>query len=157
MSFNTLWERLKKRSARLRAADEHPDQTHVHHALVTVLMFGTVGVGLAFMVSAFLPVKPPLEAGLRWGVIAGLVFYALREIWNRLDVTEQVVGTVRGLRWVRIPTRFRFDWRWQPWDGVCDIVVPLWVTAPVVFNDVWLLWALSWAVFALYFLLRPVR
>lgn len=156
---DSLWERLKKRSARFRSADEHPDQTHVHHALVTVLLFGTLGAGLALMARAVspLPFTPPVLEGLRWGIIGGWVFYAGREILNRLDVTQEIVGTVRGLRWVQIPIAWKFDWRWQPWDGICDVVIPLWVTAPIVFGSLWALWGLSLAVAALYFLFRPIR
>jgi hypothetical protein len=157
MTFlDDFWERLKARSRRLREFDSTPEATHVGHALVTVLLFGTIGVGLAMMIAA-LGLPAPLATGLRWGVIAGLAFYVVRELANRTDVTHELVCNVRGLRWLRIPYGVRFDWRWQPWDGLCDIVVPLWVCLPVLLGSLWALWLLSLAVTALYLLFRPYR
>lgn len=127
-SPDAAWERLKARSRRLQLADATVDQTHVHHALVTVLAFGTLGAA----VSLFRP--EAIAEGLRVGFMAGWTFYLLRELWNR-----------------------RGNLGWRLWDGACDIVIPLWVTAPVVFNSPELLWILSIVVVALYFFLRPIE
>jgi hypothetical protein len=120
-----FWERLKARSLRLQAADATPDQSHTHHALVVVLLFGSVFAGLALLASM------RIELGLKAGFIVGWIFYAIREIAMRVEG----------------------GFRYKPWDGVCDIVVPLWVTLPVVIGSASALWILSWIV---VLLLRPI-
>ena len=128
MSPDAAWEQLKARSRRLQLADATVDQTHVHHALITVLVFGSLGAAVSLL-------RPESTGdGLRFGFMAGWAFYMLRELWNR-----------------------RSNWRFRIWDGACDIVIPLWVTAPVVFNSPELLWALSVLVVLLYFFLRPIE
>lgn len=127
--LDRLWERLKARSRRLELADATDDQTHVHHALVVVLLFGSMAAGLALlggMSAAF---------GLKIGFVIGWIFYAIREIATRVEE----------------------GWRYKPWDGVCDIVIPLWVTLPVVLESASALWILSAIVALLYFVLRPVK
>lgn len=128
LSPDGAWERAKARSRRLQLADATVDQTHVHHALITVIVFGSLGAVL----SLFRP--EPIAEGLRLGFMAGWAFYLVRELWNR-----------------------RGDWRWRLWDGACDIAIPVWVTAPVVFSSPELLWALSIVVVVLYFFLRPIE
>lgn len=149
-ALGDLWGSLKGRSRRFAAADEHPVQTHINHGLVIVLLFGTLGAGL----SQFLGRE--LEQGLRYGIIIGWIFYVARELNQRLEVTEWLHGDVRGLRWLVIPCGFRFGWRDNLWDGVCDVLVPALIVAPVVFESIVILWALAAAVAFMYFVVRPL-
>lgn len=122
-----LWERMKARSRRLQAADATDDQTHVHHALITVLLFGSIGTGMGLLGGL------ALEVGLRAGILGGLGFYAIRETLARWR-----------------------NWSYKPWDGVCDVAVPLWVAMPVLLNSVVALWVMSLVVALLYFVFRPI-
>lgn len=132
-ALDRLWERLKARSRRLQAADATDVDTHVAHALVTVLLFGTIGVGLAMMLGGAFGLTPPFERGLTAGIVFGWAFYLAREIHSR---------------WGR--------WRYKSWDGICDVVVPVWITAPAVFHSLGLLWLLSIGVLLLYYVFRPI-
>lgn len=151
--LSNFWGRLKKRSRRFAAADETNEQTHMNHALVMVLLFGTIGAGLALMFDH------ALSVGLKAGVVVGWGFYILREFNQRLSISQWVVANdeaPRWLRWFRFPIGLRLDWRWNAWDGICDVLVPLWITAPIVSGSVVLLWVLSALVAVMYFVFRPL-
>lgn len=150
-ALGTVWGRLKRRSRRFQQADEHPVQTHINHALVIVLLFGTLGAGLALLVGR------TIDQGVEHGVTAGWLFYVARELHQRLEITEWLWCNVRWLTWIRVPSRIRVDWRDSWWDGVCDVLVPALIIAPVVFDSVRALWALAAAVALLYFVLRPIE
>lgn len=131
MNFlDDLWERsIKPRAPQLQAADATDDQTHTHHALVTILLFGTI---IALIV--WLTRLGSLEYGLRWGFVGGLVFYFVRELL----------------------TRFRYGFRFKPWDGALDVLEPVCWTLPVLLDSARLLWVLSLVYAFVYFWLRPV-
>lgn len=144
--MDALWERLKKRSRRLALSDQTDSDTHLHHALVTVLVFGSVGwvIGSRFDL-------PGLKAGLVWG----LGFYALREIVNRVEVTGWIVLT--PFPRLKLFPMLRLDWRYKLWDAAGDILIPCWVVLPVVLDSVVALWWLSLAVAVHHFWLRPLE
>lgn len=96
--------------------------THINHALVTILLFGTIGAGLGSWAGL------ALVTGLRYGLVVGCAFYVVRELMQR---------------W---PDRFAVEWR----DGVCDVLGPVWITAPVLWPSHLEAW---WALTALYALL----
>jgi hypothetical protein len=138
-----LWENyIKPRSRRLQLADQIDDQTHVHHALVTVLVFGTLAVlgatvamlAVSAWLGTFVLSTWVFGIPLRYGIAFGWAFYFVRELVARVG-----------------------NWRYKTWDGICDVLVPLWVTAPVLFHSVVLLWVLSALVAMMYFLFRPLE
>lgn len=150
--LSNFWGKLKGRSRRFAAADQTDEQTHMNHALVMVLLFGTIGAGLALLAGR------SRQSGLEIGIVVGWSFYLLREIHQRLYIAQWIVGEPRWLRWLRIPdpTSVRFEPRFRLWDGVCDILIPLWITAPIIAGSVELLWALSVLVALAYFVFRPL-
>lgn len=150
-ALGAVWGRLKRRSRRFQQADEHPVQTHINHALVIILLFGSLGVGLAQLVGR------TLEQGIEHGLVAGWLFYVAREFNQRLEITEWLWCNVRGLTWIRFPSGIRFAWRNSWWDGICDVLVPALIIAPVVFHSVRMLWALAVVVAVMYFVLRPIE
>jgi hypothetical protein len=148
-SLDAFWERLARRSRRFALSDATDDQTHRNHALVTVLLFGSLG-GIA---GRFLTVYGA-EWGLRWGLVLGVAFYVVREIWWRAGIV--------WLRWHTAPydSAERIVKSRTPlklWDGVMDVLVPVWVVGPVLYGSPALLWWLSAAVAAGYFLFRPLE
>lgn len=127
--LDDLWERrIKNRFPQFQAADSNDDQTHTHHALVTVLLFGTVITAISVWWLG-------LDRALTLGFVGGVTFYFLRELITRLQL----------------------GFRYKPWDGVMDVLEPIVWTFPVIFGSVKLLWGLALIYAVMYFWLRPVN
>lgn len=112
-SLDELWEELKHRYPQLRYWDQTVDQSHMHHTLVTILLFGTLGMVMAFAFHGW-DAEMLITKGLASGLIGGVCGYLVRECGSRLRGNELSEK--------------------QLWDGVLDVVVPATFTLP---------WALS--------------
>lgn len=156
--LSNLWHRLKANNPRFQAADESDVQTHINHALVTTLLFGTLGA-LGLFVGSLVFVREltfDLARGYSWGLVVGLVFYTVREINQRLTFAETLFGDVYGMRWIEIPWSPRFDWKYRPWDGVGDVLVQTWIVSSVITGSALVFFLLAGSVALLYFVFRPL-
>ena len=143
--IEATWERLKRRSIRLQLADQTDEQTHINHALLTVVLFGGSGMlgtllfllAIAGVWSTWVATTP-----LACGIVAGWCFYLVREVLQR-----------------------RGRWTWMLWDGICDIVVPLawtapWTLAALAGTVPWwtgaVLYGSALLMLALYYVFRPI-
>lgn len=131
------WERAKKYSPRLAASDVIPDQTHWHHAFITVV----AGGGIAFVLCTLMQMVagsygwelPWTTAGkIAFGCLVANLCYLIREI---------------EARW--------FNWRYNLWDGFLDIYVPALLWVPVWYGSMvvgyWMVLGYAFA----FFVLRP--
>jgi len=103
-----FWERLKERSPKLGASDLSFDQSHTHHALVCVLVFGGFGMLTALLVIG--PGRYVFGIPLALGILVGFLFYAIREVVARIP-----------------------NWRYRRWDGLLDVLVPVTWLGPWAF------------------------
>lgn len=68
--LDALWERFKTQHRWAQLWDRIPDQTHIHHTLLIILLGA---VGWIFGVYTL-------------GIAVGLGLYTVREIWNQLEL-----------------------------------------------------------------------
>ena len=114
-------------AAMLVRGDGTPERTHINHALVIILLFGSIGAGVGFWVT-----MPAL--GFRVGLVVGWLAYVVREVSQRWGPSFTANG----------------------WDGCCDVLIPAWiVSAAVLPGSLAVFWSLTAIVAALYFPLRP--
>jgi hypothetical protein len=112
-------ERFKAHHRWLQLWDRIPDQTHIHHTLVTIL-FGVVGL---------------LFGMFQAGLLVGIAFYVIREIVSKIAsaVSKEPLYI---------------------WDGIMDVVVPMWIVYPWIFG-----WLPGWLLLSLFVALMygPLR
>lgn len=124
---STIANQFPALGAMMARGDGTPERTHINHALVIILLFGSIGAGVGYWISA-------PATGFRVGLVVGWLAYVVREILQRW-----------GPAW--------FD---DLWDGLCDVLVPAWIISGVVLPDTPAVFGcLTVAVAALYFPLRP--
>lgn len=149
--LDRLWGRITAKHPGLdHTPSGVPEATHVHHSFITVLLFGSLGYVGAILWHLYqwhghsslidLIVFAPRITGMKIGIVAGLVFYLCREIAQAINEVDEYGQSFFA--------HFR-------WDGTCDILLPCWVTLPIIFQSFALLWWLSFAVMLMYVLLRP--
>lgn len=168
-----LWENMKRRSIRLQLADQTDEQTHINHALLTVVFFGGSGLlgGAVFFWALFdwwtswVFTKP-----LAFGIVCGWIFYLIREVLQRAPV---ITARLKLWQWgdrpihaaERMATAIEAGKPLNLWDGICDFVVPFSWTAPwalaalLVDVPAWtgiLLYGSALLVLALYYVFRPI-
>lgn len=148
-SLDAFWERLSAANPRFALSDATDADTHRNHALVTVLLFGTLGA-----IAGRLAFDWRIGTGLEVGYAVGVGFYVVRELWWRIQV---IVARRVAKPYDTIELSVKATTPLRLFDGWMDVLVPVWITAPAVFGSVVLLWILSALVAASYFLLRPVR
>lgn len=111
--LDSIWEAAKRRWPQMAGWDRIDDQTHLHHTVVSVLVFGALGTLVLCLMHGTSP--ETANFGLAVGIVGGWAFYLGREFWNRLSLR-----------------RLTLDRRWKPWDGFMDVFVPVALTLPWV-------------------------
>lgn len=115
---------LRKHLPGLWLWDITDDQTHVHHTMVVVLLFGGVGW---------------LCGDFGFGIVVGWLAYGIREILARI-------------------VKWRFKYWYKPWDGIMDVVVPVFVTADIPYDlPEWTILVRAALLTISYVFLRPSR
>lgn len=132
------WERAKKESPRIRASDVIDDQTHWHHAFVTVL----IGGGIAWALLSLLQFVAGLygwelpwnaDAKIALGCFIGNACYLIREIEARVDM----------------------GWGYKLWDGFLDVYVPACLWVPLWAGSFVVLYGMIAVYAGMFFLARP--
>jgi hypothetical protein len=128
------WESYRNAHPALLLSDQTYDQSHVLHALVTVVLFGPVGVLAGFL---FGPWRIALSVGLACGIVGGLVGYLIREVGSGKTVIAGQVLVWDGLLDVMMPVTLGGIWACSALFGR----VPWW-TGPALYGLAgWMFWA----------------
>lgn len=134
-----FWERLKKKSLRLQAADRTDDNTHDGHGFVMVLGGGGASVALLTCLQFV------LES------------YAVAPAWTWDDKLWPGMAVV-NLMYLgdELDTRRELGFRYKPWDGFGDFYKGACLWVPVALESTVVLYAMAAVLACWYYLLRPV-
>ena len=92
-------------------------ETHIHHALVTVLLFGTLGGAIGLL-------REAPEIGFRAGMVVGLSVYLLRELRQKAWLVGRWWDAVCDIVipcWIVLPVAL--DAPWLLWVGAAVVAV----------------------------------
>lgn len=135
----SLWDKLKRNSRRLELSDQYPEQTHLHHTFVTVLLGGLIALSMITVVQLALGsfgfrIHLDAHEKLAIGCFVANLCYLIREL---------------EARWG--------NWTYALWDGILDVYVPACFWVPAYTGSLTALFWMLLAYAALFFAARPLR